>query len=74
MPMARTVTPFSDPKCDAAKPRDRDYTLFDGQSLFLLVKKNGSKIWRMKFKRPDGRKGLATFGNYPNFCRFLQRP
>ncbi|WP_459206730.1 tyrosine-type recombinase/integrase [Pseudomonas sp. MLB6B] len=63
--MARTVTPLSDPKCEAAKPRDKDYTLFDGQGLFLLVKKNGSKTWRMKFKRPDGREGLATFGNYP---------
>lgn len=63
--MARTVTPLSDPKCEAAKPREKDYTLFDGQGLFLLVKKSGSKIWRMKFKRPDGREGLATFGNYP---------
>ena len=63
--MARTVTPLSDSKCEAAKLRDKDYTLFDGQGLFLLVKKNGSKIWRMKFKRPDGRDGLATFGNYP---------
>ncbi len=26
--MARTVTPLSDPKCEAAKPRDKDYTLF----------------------------------------------
>lgn len=63
--MARTVTSFSDPKCEAAKPWDKGYTLFDGQGLFLLVKKNGSKIWRMTFKRPDGREGLATFGNYP---------
>lgn len=37
----------------------------DGHGLFLLVKENGSKTWRMKFKRPDGREGLATFGNYP---------
>ncbi|CAI3794074.1 Prophage integrase IntA [Pseudomonas sp. MM221] len=63
--MTRTVTPLSDSKCEAAKPRDKDYTLLDGQGLFLLVKKNSSKIWRMKFKRPDGREGLATFGNYP---------
>ncbi|ANI36445.1 hypothetical protein AA098_24170 [Pseudomonas sp. JY-Q] len=69
--MARTVTPLSDPKCEAAKPRDKDYTLFDGQGLFLLVKKNGSKIWRMKFKRPDGREGLATFGNYPALISFF---
>ncbi len=63
--MARTVTPLTDPKCEAAKPRDRDYKLFDGQGLFLLVKPSGVKTWRFKFTRPDGREGLATFGSYP---------
>ncbi|MNZ30543.1 Prophage CP4-57 integrase [compost metagenome] len=63
--MARTVTPLTDPKCEAAKPRDKDYKLFDGQGLFLLVKPSGVKTWRLKFPRPDGREGLATFGNYP---------
>lgn len=63
--MARTVTPLTDPKCEAAKSRDKDYSLFDGQGLFLLVKASGAKTWRFKFTRPDGRPGLATFGNYP---------
>ncbi len=63
--MARTVTPLTDSKCDAARPRDKDYKLFDGTGLFLLVKANGSKVWRFKFKRPDGREALATFGSYP---------
>lgn len=63
--MARTVTPLSDAKCEAAKAREKDYTLFDGQGLFLLVKASGSKVWRFKFTRPDGRAGLATFGSYP---------
>jgi len=63
--MARTVTPLTDPKCEAARPRDKDYKLFDGQGLFLLVKASGVKTWRMKFTRTDGREGLATFGNYP---------
>lgn len=63
--MARTVTPLSDPKCEAAKAKAKDYTLFDGQGLFLLVKATGTKVWRFKYTRPDGRSGLATFGNYP---------
>lgn len=63
--MARPVTPLSDSKCEAARPREKDYTLFDGQGLFLLVKANGGKVWRFKYTRPDGRAGLATFGNYP---------
>lgn len=63
--MARTVTPLSDTKCEAARPREKDYTLFDGQGLFLLVKANGTKVWRFKYTRPNGKGGLATFGNYP---------
>jgi integrase len=63
--MARTVTPLTDPKCEAAKPREKEYPLFDGQGLYLLVKPSGVKTWRFKFTRPDGRAGLATFGNYP---------
>lgn len=63
--MARTVTPLSDTKCDGAKPGEKDFSLFDGQGLFLLVKANGKKVWRFKYTRPDGRAGLATFGNYP---------
>lgn len=63
--MARTVTPLTAPKCDAARPREKDYKMFDGQGLFLLVKTSGVKTWRLKYRRPDGREGLATFGNYP---------
>lgn len=63
--MARPVTPLTDSKCEAAKPREKEYKLFDGQGLYLAVKPSGSKVWRFKFTRPDGRAGLATFGNYP---------
>lgn len=62
--MARTVVPLTDPKSDAAKPREKDYKLFDGKGLYLLVKPSGVKTWRMKYTKPDGRDGLATFGNY----------
>ena len=63
--MARPVTPLTDSKCEAAKPREKEYKLFDGQGLYLAVKPSGSKVWRFKFTRPDDRAGLATFGNYP---------
>ena len=63
--MPRVAIPLSDSKCEAAKPREKDYSLFDGEGLHLLVKTNGTKTWRFKFTRPDGRSGLATFGKYP---------
>ena len=63
--MARTVTPLTDPKCEAAKPREKPYKLADGQGLYLLVRPTGSKVWRMKYHRPDGKENTLTFGDYP---------
>ena len=63
--MARLTTPLTDIKINTAKPKEKDYKLFDGGGLFLLIKKNGSKSWRMKFNKLNGKETIATFGNYP---------
>lgn len=47
-----------------AKPRDRDYKLTDGDGLFLLVRPNGSKLWRMNYKYL-GRHRTLAFGAWP---------
>lgn len=43
---------------------NRDYKLFDGEGLFLLVKKNGNKHWRLKY-RFLGKEKLLALGAYP---------
>ena len=53
--MSRTITPLSDSAYRSAKPTDRAYKLFDGDSLYLLV-------------QPNAREGLTSFGNYPVAC------
>jgi integrase len=63
--MPKVVVPLRDTKCMTAKPLEKDYTLFDGRGLFLLVKKNGTKSWRFKYTKPDGRAGLTALGDYP---------
>lgn len=63
--MAILINPLSDIKVSSAKPKDKDYKLFDGGGLFLLVKKNGVKSWRMKFNKPNGKESVTAFGNYP---------
>ncbi|SCC12747.1 Integrase [Gilliamella bombicola] len=64
--MARTTTPLTDTQIKASKPSDKDYSLFDGGGMYLLVKSNGSKIWRFKYTRPYTKKGaLISFGSYP---------
>lgn len=47
-----------------AKPRDKDYKLFDGDGLFLLITATGGKRWRFKY-RIDGKEKLLAFGTYP---------
>ncbi|SMC27644.1 Integrase [Andreprevotia lacus DSM 23236] len=64
--MPRVTRPLTDPECRNAKPGDKDRKLFDGSGLFLLVKANGSKLWRMKYKQPgSGKESLLSFGPYP---------
>ena len=46
-------------------PRDKAYKLSDGRGLFLLVKPNGSKLWRWKY-RYGGKEKVLALGAYPD--------
>lgn len=64
--MARLIIPLTEIKCSTAKPKTKDYKLFDGGGLYLLIKTNGTKSWRMKFNKPEDKKeSVLTFGDYP---------
>jgi integrase len=47
-----------------AKARTKPYKLFDGGGLYLLVRSDGSRYWRLKY-RLDGREKLISLGVYP---------
>ena len=47
-----------------AAPRERDFKMSDSGGLYILVRSNGSKLWRMKY-RIDGREQKLSFGAYP---------
>lgn len=55
---------LTDRACKNAKPKDDPYKMPDGHSMYLLVKPNGSKYWRMKY-RFAGKENLLAFGVYP---------
>lgn len=63
--MAKRIVPLSDRHVKTAKPREKQYTLFDGHGLFLLVTPSGGKLWRFKY-RLDGKARLMSFGPYPD--------
>ncbi|MWP46907.1 integrase domain-containing protein [Gilliamella sp. Pas-s27] len=64
--MVKIVKPLTDTQIKNAKPKEKDYTLSDGDGLYLLIKKTGSKIWRFNYIRPSTKKrALISFGHYP---------
>lgn len=48
----------------AAKPKEKDYMLNDGDGLYMAVGKNGSKLWRFVYTFGGKQKKIA-FGVYP---------
>jgi len=47
-----------------ATPKDKDYKLAAEKGLYLLIKANGSKYWRMKY-RFAGKEKTLSFGVFP---------
>lgn len=56
---------LSDSKCKSAKPKEKDYKLFDGGGLFLWVSSKGNKTWRIAY-RVDGKPKTMAIGPYPD--------
>ncbi|OOF60763.1 integrase arm-type DNA-binding domain-containing protein [Rodentibacter pneumotropicus] len=64
--MARTTKPLSNTQIEKAKPKDKDYTLSDGQGLYLLIKSTGAKLWRFNYYKPITKKRTEiSLGAFP---------
>jgi len=57
--------PLTDRKVKQVKPKGKDFKLFDEKGLFVLVKVNGSKYWRLKY-RFAGKEKTMALGVYPD--------
>lgn len=55
---------LTDTKVRSAKTEAKEYSLVDGDGMFLLIHPNGSKYWRFRF-RFGGKQHLMAFGVYP---------
>ncbi|SFR09020.1 Integrase [Enterobacter sp. kpr-6] len=55
---------LTDTKVRSAKSEAKEYSLVDGDGMFLLIHPNGSKYWRFRF-RFGGKQHLMAFGVYP---------
>ena len=48
--MPKRINPLSEVKVRTVKPKEKDFKLFDGGGLFLLVTKSGGKLWHFKYR------------------------
>lgn len=64
--MGAKTTSLSELKIKAAKPKDKDYVLSDGNGLQLRVRINGSRLWNFNYHHPITKKRINMgLGTYP---------
>lgn len=63
--MPKLVTPLTDAQIKNAKAKATPYKLSDGSGLYLEVMPTGAKLWRLKFKRANGKESRLALGRYP---------
>lgn len=61
--MPRHATELTDTRI--RKTAATDYPLWDGKGLYLTCSTAGSRLWRLKYYRPDGRENRMALGEYP---------
>ncbi len=54
------------PSLTTKSSNEKDFTLHDGDGLFLLVKTSGKKLWRFRYQRPgSSSRTNLSLGSYP---------
>lgn len=72
--MARITTKLNDKEIKAAKSKEKEYILSDGDGLRLRIKPNGSKIWILNYYRPtNNKRANLTLGKYPSLSLAIAR-
>lgn len=60
----KKITPLTDTEIKNAKPKDKEYTISDGNGLQLNIKPDGRKVWEIRYTI-DGKAKKTTGGTYP---------
>ncbi|ELJ8449699.1 tyrosine-type recombinase/integrase [Vibrio cholerae] len=65
--MPRQTKPLTATEVKNAKPKEKEYSLVDGQGLKLRVLPSGSKQWQLNYYRPtNGKRANLNLGRYPD--------
>ena len=55
---------LNDKRCKTAETKDKPYKIADGQGMYLDIRPNGAKYWRLRY-RLHGKQKLLALGVYP---------
>ncbi len=57
--------PLTIRKIETTKPGPKSIALSDGLGLELRISPNGSRGWRLRYTRPNGKRNMMSLGSYP---------
>lgn len=65
--MAKKTLKLNPMQIEAAKPKDKEFSLSDGDGLYMRVKTNGTKSWIFNYLQPITKKRKnISYGTYPD--------
>ncbi|WP_232477856.1 Arm DNA-binding domain-containing protein [Vibrio tarriae] len=65
--MAKQIKPLSPTQVTKAKPLEKEYSLADGNGLYLRIKPNGAKLWIFNYIHPVTKKRKnISLGAFPD--------
>lgn len=56
---------LTDKKIKSLKPKNKEYKVFDGRGLHILIHPNGSRYWRLRYRFNGKDKAPLALGVYP---------
>ena len=63
--MPKRISPLSEIQIRNAKPKEKEFKVYDGGGLYLVVSPTGGKLWRLKYLF-EGREKKLSLGVYPS--------
>lgn len=71
--MARTIKPLTASQVEKAKPIEKEYNLFDGDGLYLVIRHSGKKTWMLRIKDNFGKVHKLKLGTFPEITLAFAR-
>lgn len=65
--------PLSDTTIEKLEPESKEYSEHDGNNLYLRVRPNGNKDWRLRYKNELNKWTWKGIGGYPAISGKLAR-